>query len=116
MPLISKWLHIHIKNGGIEHFGVVVDADLDPRTIRSTRPFLDQIRMLGIRRRASVIKPEIIETRGRNHAVDGHHKIRRAIDSGEASIHCRVLKTSDGRVAARLDRMDHGPIGDLPIR
>lgn len=93
-----------------------VVMSVDPRIIISTRKFLTAKRLEGKKRRASQLHPQLIVIEGNYYCIDGHHKIRRAFDSGDGFIQCKVYSTQNTRVAAAVLGMASGLISTLGIQ
>ena len=72
--------------------------------------------MQGIERRNSQEYPHIISVHNQGFVIDGHHKIRRALDSGKESTYSKVLFSTNELLANYLYRISHGYIQNLQIR
>ena len=100
-----------------EELGELSNEKIPTKKVIATRPFLNKEKLKkNKRRRSSRIKPEVVDHNGELFIVDGHHKIKRAIEGGEDLIDARVLKTGNKRVGEKLKRRSHGSISDLPVK
>lgn len=89
---------------------------VDPSEILATRPFLTNERMEGKVRRGSNMFPELIHAAGNYYCIDGHHKVRRALDAGENKIMCEVYDVESSRLQQSLMKIASGLISNLNIR
>lgn len=99
-----------------EKAGSLKQQNLTPDDLVATRPFLTEERLKGKKRRNKKENPQVINHNGIHYIIDGHHKVRRASDSGQEAITCQVLTTGLGIIGQLLARINHGKIKDLPIR
>ena len=93
-----------------------VFEEVDPQIIYGTRPFLTAERLKGIRRKGSKEFPQLIETEATYYCIDGHHKVRRAIDNGLPSILCEVAHTKCTILEDALIKICSDLIGKLIIK
>ncbi len=103
---------MHTHSAPIE----TVFEEINPQTIYGTRPFLTAERLNGIRRKGSKEFPQLIETNDTHYCIDGHHKIRRAIENGATSILCEVAHTRSSILEAALIKICSDLISNLIVK
>ena len=98
-----------------QEVGRITETEVNCGNLIANRPFLTPKKYAGIRRRGSREHPDIISYHGSQYIVDGHHKVRKALDTGKLTIKARVLTTGNQRIGAKLQRTAIGLITELPI-
>ncbi len=111
MPSLQQFLRKqHVKTQEINY------GYLDPNTIMGTRLFLTGDGLEGRRTRSSRPNPQVISLRGEHYCIDGHHKVRRAVEGGESSILCEIAEIDSSPLGNTLMRIASDLIRNLPIR
>lgn len=116
MPDLERFLYTKNKKKSSEIKGLVSMKDILLDTAISTRPFLTSERMLGRRRRTGQEHPLIINFSKLDFVIDGHHKIRRALESGQIKMLAQVLTITDRELGTSLLKQSKGFVKNLPIR
>lgn len=114
-PTIEQYTHYN-ANLKPEMAGDLTEVEVNCSELIATRPFLVGFRLIGKRRRNSHEIPDIVNFSNFMFVIDGHHKVRKAIDEGQQTIRARVLTTKNQRLGEKLIRSACGLVADLPIR
>lgn len=112
MPSLNKFVKLHTHTDQID----TCFEEVDPQLIYGTRPFLTSERLKGIRRKGSKELPQLVETNDTFYCIDGHHKVRRAIDNGQPSILCEVAHTRSSILEEALIKICSNLIGKLIVK
>lgn len=112
MPYLEQF----IRCEPTESIGEVIVDNIEVTEVIATRRFLTQDRLKGVRRRGGQEFPNVVNYGTYLYCIDGHHKIRRALDSGITTLTCRILITENSQIGLKLSRMNHGLIRNLAIR
>ncbi len=115
MPSLERFIYEQMGKK-FSDIGEIVMVEFPIQKVMATRPFLTQERIQGIKRRNGQELPHIISIYNQGFAVDGHHKIRRAFDSGKYSLYSKVFISTNDLLAAYLYKISCGYIKDLQIR
>lgn len=111
MPSLQEFLRAqHVSDISI------YKTHLDPNSIIGTRPFLTQKGMGGRRTRSSRPNPQVVLNGGGYYCIDGHHKVRRAIEEREPSILCEIAEVDTSPLRNTLMRIASDLIGNLPVQ
>lgn len=116
MVNIEKFVY---KNARIsrENLPEITLQKIDPRFVIGCRESLTKDRFFyPTRRRGSREYPDIIIYQNNMYCIDGHHKIRRAIDNNVSMILARVLVTDNSLLGESLEKIRSSYIHELEIR
>lgn len=114
-PTIEQYIHNNAHLLMEEKAGDLTEMEVNCTELVATRPFLVKVRLNGNRRRNSREIPDIIKYLDILYVIDGHHKVRNAIDNGQKTIKSRVLTTKNLRLGEKLIRSDCGLVANLPV-
>jgi len=115
MSLIERFCKDCVRRSEHERKEDIEVRSFDPKILIATRSFLTLDRLVGRRRRGSVLLPDIIGANGVFYAIDGHHKIWRDIAANINEVECRFKNCESVLMAQRLAKRDCGPIWKLPV-
>jgi hypothetical protein len=115
MPTLERFVYDQTGKKFSE-LGKIIMVEYPIQSVIATRQFLTHEKMQGIQRRHGQEFPHIIAFYNQGFAIDGHHKIRRALDDGIECLYSKVLISTSELLAVYLYKRSHGFIKDLQIR
>ncbi len=114
MSSVEKFVYDHTGKKYTE-IGEIVMVTFPILQLLATRSFLTQERLSGKDRRHGQEMPHLISAYDQGFIIDGHHKIRRALDEGKAALYSKVLITTNASLIQYLYKINQGYIQDLSV-